>query len=79
MNSEEKAEKTIELQNMKDYFERQILIWKSILIKTDWCVTKCSERGVHLAELYPDEAEIRAKAREQINYFENQLNMLKEC
>ena len=50
--------------------EEEIMLLKSYLSDTDYCVIKCLELGESPSALYPDIMEKRAEARKRINELE---------
>ena len=44
--------------------------YKSYLNDTDWIVSKCSELGLNVSEVYPEEYKKRLEARSKINELE---------
>ena len=50
--------------------EEEIMLLKSYLSDTDYCVIKCMELGESPSALYPDIMEKRAEARKRINELE---------
>lgn len=50
--------------------EMRIAELKGYLTTTDWCVVKCLETGVAMAEAYPEVLQAREAARAEINELE---------
>lgn len=58
--------------------EKRIAKLKQYLADTDYMVTKCTEIGAAMSELYPEAHAKRAKAREDINRLQEELSSLEE-
>lgn len=58
--------------------EKRIAKLKRYLADTDYMVTKCTEIGAAMSELYPEAHAKRAKAREDINRLQEELSSLEE-